>query len=139
MSRIQHSLENRLTGGGEVVNLTPPPRYSSRGRSLLEALSTPGTVRLEGLGKLKDSDDVFGIRTRVLPACSIAPQPSMLSRVPGSVMTCSRKHVQKSVEVRGSSALTVTRLSVKLRCSLWEFSHITSHYMFRLIWPSSGV
>jgi hypothetical protein len=39
-------------------------------------------MRLEGLGKLKKINDVIGTRTRDLPACSIAPQPSTLARVP---------------------------------------------------------
>jgi hypothetical protein len=34
-------------------------------------------VRPEGLGKLKKSNDI-GSRTRDIPACSIAPQPSAL-------------------------------------------------------------
>jgi hypothetical protein len=36
-------------------------------------------VRLEGLGKLKKFNDLIGSQTRDLPACSIAPQSSMLS------------------------------------------------------------
>jgi hypothetical protein len=35
-------------------------------------------VRLEGLGKLKTSNDLIGTRSRDLPACSIAPQPATL-------------------------------------------------------------
>jgi hypothetical protein len=37
-------------------------------------------VRLEGLGTLKQFSDLIGTRTRDLPACSIAPQLSALSR-----------------------------------------------------------
>jgi hypothetical protein len=39
-------------------------------------------VRLEGLGQLKKSNDLIGIWTRDLPACSIAPQPTTLPRAP---------------------------------------------------------
>jgi hypothetical protein len=35
-------------------------------------------MRLEGLGKLKKSNDLIGIRTRDLPACSVVPQPTTL-------------------------------------------------------------
>jgi hypothetical protein len=40
-------------------------------------------VRLEGLGKLKKknkkkNNDLIGNRTRILPACSIVPQPTTL-------------------------------------------------------------
>jgi hypothetical protein len=37
-------------------------------------------VRLEGLGKLKKSNDLIGTRTRYLPTCSIVPQPTTLPR-----------------------------------------------------------
>jgi hypothetical protein len=37
-------------------------------------------VRLEGLGKLKKSNDVIRNGTRDLPACSIVPQPTALLR-----------------------------------------------------------
>jgi hypothetical protein len=36
------------------------------------------TVRLEGLGQLKKSNDLIGIRYCDLPACSIVPQPTTL-------------------------------------------------------------
>jgi hypothetical protein len=58
-SRFPHFLDNRLTDGGKVVSLTrrpplTPPKYSWYS-FLLEAESTPGaTVRLEGLGQLKN-------------------------------------------------------------------------------------
>jgi hypothetical protein len=39
-------------------------------------------MRLEGLGKLKKSNDLIGIRTRDLPACSVVPQPTTLPRAP---------------------------------------------------------
>jgi hypothetical protein len=35
-------------------------------------------VHLEGLGKLKISNDLFGKRTHDLPACSVVPQPTTL-------------------------------------------------------------
>jgi hypothetical protein len=39
-------------------------------------------VRLEGLDKLKKSNDLIGNRTRDIPGCSIVPQPTMLLRTP---------------------------------------------------------
>jgi hypothetical protein len=38
-------------------------------------------MRLEGLGQLKKSSDLIGIRNRDLTACSIMPQPTTLPRV----------------------------------------------------------
>jgi hypothetical protein len=35
-------------------------------------------VRLKGLGKLRNFYDLIGTRTRDLPACRIAPQPSTI-------------------------------------------------------------
>jgi hypothetical protein len=55
--------------------LHPPP-----GRFLV-LISVRGTVksrdivRLEGLDKLENFNDIIGNRTRDLPACSIVPQP----------------------------------------------------------------
>jgi hypothetical protein len=51
-SKLPHFLDNRLTDGGK-----------------------------EGLGKLKKIS-LIGTRTRDLPACSIVPQPTTLSRAP---------------------------------------------------------
>jgi hypothetical protein len=41
-------------------------------------------VQLEGLGQLKNSNDLIGNRTRELPACSIVPQRTTLSRAQSS-------------------------------------------------------
>jgi hypothetical protein len=85
-SRLPHFLDNRITDGGEAVSLTagcplPPGRFlvliSARG------WVDPRTiVWLEGLRKLKKSNDHNGNRTRDLPACSIVPQPPTLPRAP---------------------------------------------------------
>jgi hypothetical protein len=37
-------------------------------------------MRLEGLGQLKNSNDIIGTRTRDLPACSIVPERNTLPR-----------------------------------------------------------
>jgi hypothetical protein len=43
-------------------------------------------VRLKGLDTLKKSSNLMGIRNRDVPACSIVPQPAMLSRAPVVVL-----------------------------------------------------
>jgi hypothetical protein len=52
------SLDNRLTDGGEVVSHTRRSLFTTQEYTwysfLLEAESTPGTVRLEWLGELKN-------------------------------------------------------------------------------------
>jgi hypothetical protein len=73
---------NRLTDGGEAVDLMRRPRFNlpTQGDSLflLEVQSTSRfIVRLEGLCKFKTkSNDLIGILTRHFPACSTAPQPT---------------------------------------------------------------
>jgi hypothetical protein len=61
-----------------VVRRRGTPQEDSWYSFLLEAESTPGPVRQEGLGQLKKSNDLIRISTRDLPACSIVPQPTML-------------------------------------------------------------
>jgi hypothetical protein len=39
-------------------------------------------MQLERLGILKKSNDLIGIRTRDLPACSTVPQPTTVPRAP---------------------------------------------------------
>jgi hypothetical protein len=59
--------------------LLPPGRFlvlvSVRG-----SVDPRAIVRLEGLGIFKKSNNLIGIRTRDLPACSIVPQPTALPR-----------------------------------------------------------
>jgi hypothetical protein len=81
-SMLLHLLDNRLTDGGEVVNLTRPPPLYCPGRFLV-LISVRGWVDPRpivplGLGKLKKSSDLIGIRTRDLQACSTVPQPTTL-------------------------------------------------------------
>jgi hypothetical protein len=62
MLRIPHSLDNRLTDGGEVVSLTHWPRsaqhkhsFSASGTHFCYRMSKlQGPVRPEGLGKVKN-------------------------------------------------------------------------------------
>jgi hypothetical protein len=74
-----------LADGGKFVSPMCRPLFTPRkipGTHFLEAESNPGAmVRLEGLGKLKKSTS-SGTRTGDLPACSIVPQPTTLSRAP---------------------------------------------------------
>jgi hypothetical protein len=58
-------------------------------------------VRLEGLGKLKKSNDLIVIRTRDLPACRIVPQPTTLPRAPPrSVRRKSGKGEQEQYRIK---------------------------------------
>jgi hypothetical protein len=82
-SRLSHILENRLTNGSEAISLTrrPAALYTQEdswysfllGR--LQAHSAVGSIR-----SIEKSNDLIGNRTRQLPACSTAPQPTTLPR-----------------------------------------------------------
>jgi hypothetical protein len=62
-----------LRAGGTLLTGSFQALISVGGSVELRAL-----VRLEGLGQLKNSDDLIGNRTRDLPACSVVPQPTAL-------------------------------------------------------------
>jgi hypothetical protein len=70
-SRLSHYLNNRLTGGGEVVILMRRPPFTLQKNSWYSFL-------LEAESK---SNDLIGIRTHDLPACSIVPQPTTLPNI----------------------------------------------------------
>jgi hypothetical protein len=82
MLRIQHCLDNRFTGSGDVVSLTGRPR-STLQKHFIELIYFRGfvnlraIVRLEVLCKLKKIQ-LIGIRSRDLPVCSLVPQPTTL-------------------------------------------------------------
>jgi hypothetical protein len=68
LSRLPHFLDNRLTHGGEVVNLTRRPPFTPQEDSwysfLLQAKSIAGAiVRLYDVGQLKILNDLIGNRT----------------------------------------------------------------------------
>jgi hypothetical protein len=44
-------------------------------------------MRLEGLGQTKKASGLIGNRNRDLPARSIVPQPTTLSRAPGAAIS----------------------------------------------------
>jgi hypothetical protein len=79
MLRLPHFLDNRLTDGGEVVNLKCRPPFTPR--------KIPGT-RPQGhsaAGRIRSIEKkihFIGIRFRDLPACSIVPQAATLPRAP---------------------------------------------------------
>jgi hypothetical protein len=50
-----------------------------------EQITGGSLAQLEGLDRLKEFNELIGIRTRDFPACSIAPQPSTLPRTPENV------------------------------------------------------
>jgi hypothetical protein len=59
------------------------PQKSSWYSFLLRGLVYPrAIVRLEGLGQLKNSNDLIGNRTHDFPACSIMPEATTLPRAP---------------------------------------------------------
>jgi hypothetical protein len=72
------SLDNRLTDGGEGVNLTRRPPFAPQEDSWYW-VDPRAIARLEGLGQLKKYNDVIGNRTHDLPACSTVPQPTTLT------------------------------------------------------------
>jgi hypothetical protein len=67
MLRIPHCLDNRLRDGGEVVSLKRLPRFTIH-KDVLVLVSVTGCeinramLRLEGLGKLKNFNDLNGKR-----------------------------------------------------------------------------
>jgi hypothetical protein len=59
-------------------------------------------VLMQGLGKLKQYNDLIGTRTRDLPACNIAPKPCTLPRAPQSKVS---KQCIRTAEERTGSVL----------------------------------
>jgi hypothetical protein len=80
MLRFPHFLDNQLAAlrAGHPL---PPRKFQEYSwySFLLEAESTP---ELEGLGKLKKSNDLIGIQSGNFLACSIVLQPTTPPRVP---------------------------------------------------------
>jgi hypothetical protein len=67
-------------------------------------------VRLEGLGKLKNINDLIGTRTRDIPVCSIVPQPSTLPRPSRVKSKGSIKYIQEKNNVENIICLNCTVL-----------------------------
>jgi hypothetical protein len=92
-SRFPHFLENRLTGGGEVVSFTRRPPFTPRkasGTHFCYRLSWPQGHSAAGrIRSIEKSNDLIGIRTRDLPACSTVPQPTTPPRAIVSMPTAS--------------------------------------------------
>jgi hypothetical protein len=84
MSRLPHFLHNRFTDGGEVVSLMRRPPFTLRkipGTHFCYRLSRPQGHSAAGrTTSTEKSHYLIGTRTRDLPACSIVPQPTTLSR-----------------------------------------------------------
>jgi hypothetical protein len=81
-SRIPHFLDNRFTDDDEVSLKRRPP-FSS-----MKIPCTHFCYRLcrpqgqSAVGRVEKSNDLLGIGTRDLPACSIVPQSTTLPRAP---------------------------------------------------------
>jgi hypothetical protein len=116
MLRIPYCLDTLLTDGGKAVSLTHRQRstpqkhyFSASGTHFCWRLSKPrGLERLEGLGKLKNFVHLIGARTRVLPACSMVPQPLRYRvPVPRESRACPSRHMFPKVydKQRGISIL----------------------------------
>jgi hypothetical protein len=84
--RFPHFLDNQLTDGGDVVNLTHRPPFTSRkipGTHFWQRLRRPQGHSAAGrIRSVEKSNDLIVNRNRDLPACRIVPQPSTLPRAP---------------------------------------------------------
>jgi hypothetical protein len=79
---LSRQLAHRRRWGCQIYALAALyPQDDSWYSFLLQAKSTPGRGRLEGLRQLKKSNDLTGNGTHDLPACSIAYQPTTLPRI----------------------------------------------------------
>jgi hypothetical protein len=85
-SRLSHFLDNLPTDSGEVVSLTRRPSFTPRkipGTHFCLRLSPPQGHSAAGrIWSTEKSNDLIGIRTRDLQACSIMPQRTTLPRAP---------------------------------------------------------
>jgi hypothetical protein len=83
-SEVPHSLENRLTNGGEVVSLTRRPHFTPQEQSSYIFRVSPRVIlRLNGLVNLrKKNRDFIVIRSRDSSICNIAPKPITLPPAP---------------------------------------------------------
>jgi hypothetical protein len=81
---LPHFLDNQLTNGGVIFTRRLPftPKENSWYSFLLEADSTPGRNAAKRIRSIENSNDLFGNRTRDLPARIIVPQPSTLPQAP---------------------------------------------------------
>jgi hypothetical protein len=79
-------------------------------------------VRLEGLCKLKKFNDLIGIRTRDLPACSIVSQPTTLFYLIVTIICMILRYVRVTLMVK-HCFLTVEPDSVpEISCEICEQS-----------------
>jgi hypothetical protein len=79
-------------------------------------------VRLEGLGKLKKSNDLIGNRTRDLPACSILPQTTTLPRAPLSEVAVPQTSWE-TAEKHDISVKMIGFWAQKSPCDLLKVNH----------------
>jgi hypothetical protein len=80
---VEAATLNQTIGSQMAVRSALYPQEDSWYSFLLrDCVELRAIVQLERVGKLKKSIDLIGKGTRDLPACSIVPQPTTLSRAP---------------------------------------------------------
>jgi hypothetical protein len=111
--RFPHFLHNRLTNVGKIVTLTRRQPFTPRkipGTHFCQKLSRPQGHSAAGrIRSTEKSNDLIRNRTRDLLACSIAPQPTTLLRVPlysGSAYANTILNVTKNLKIKIRSILT---------------------------------
>jgi hypothetical protein len=90
MSKLTYFLDNQLRDGGEVVIFTHWPHFTHQ-KDFLVTISVrfevnfQVIVQLEGLGKLKNFNDLIRKKICDLPACSTVPQPTILPQINNAI------------------------------------------------------
>jgi hypothetical protein len=120
-SRLPHFLDSRLTDGGEVASLKLRPPSAPRkipGSHFCQRLSRIQNHSAAGRNRpIEKSNDLIGIRSRDLLACSIVPQPPTLPRAP----VCHELNWMKVTTVVSTQMWGRLSIVAKWKCSLLLF------------------